>query len=86
MADTTNLKWRFCSVCRRNHEEGRKHIFTAGHKTKLSTLMAKFVKKVSFFIYFISSKYSGDVKTVACAEFRSLQGILKGHARLPRVT
>ena len=86
MADNKNLmKWRFCSVCRRNHEQGRKHIFTASHKTKLSVLMAKFVKKVSL-IFFISSNYSGDVKTVACAVFRSLQkqGILKGHTSVAK--
>lgn len=47
MAESVKVKWRFCSICRRNHDEGRKHIFTAGHKAKLSTLMTKFIKKVS---------------------------------------
>ena len=46
---TAQKKWKFCSVCRRNHDGGRKHIFTAGHKGKLSTLMVKFSKKVSFY-------------------------------------
>ena len=38
--------WRFCSVCKRNHEEGRKHIFTRKHVNKLKILMGKFLKKV----------------------------------------
>ncbi len=42
--------WRYCSVCRRNHEEGRKHIFTKGHVSKLKTLMGKFMKKVASYI------------------------------------
>ena len=40
-------QWRYCGVCRRNHEEGRKHIFTKQHKSRLSILMSKFTKKVS---------------------------------------
>ena len=39
-------EWRYCGVCRRNHEEGRKHIFTKQHKSRLSILMSKFTKKV----------------------------------------
>lgn len=38
--------WRYCSVCRRNHDEGRKHIFTKQHKNRLSVIMSKFTKKV----------------------------------------
>ena len=39
--------WRYCSVCRRNHDQGRKHIFTKQHKSRLSVLMSKFTKKVA---------------------------------------
>ena len=39
-------KWRYCSVCRRNHDEGRKHIFTKQHKNRLSVILSKFTKKV----------------------------------------
>ncbi len=38
--------WRYCSVCRKNHEEERKHIFTKKHLSKLKILMGKFLKKV----------------------------------------
>ena len=40
-------KWRYCSVCRRNHDEGRKHIFTKQHKNRLSVILSKFTKKVA---------------------------------------
>jgi hypothetical protein len=46
MADEKE-KWSFCGVCRRNHDGGRKHIFSSHHKAKLATLLAKFSKKVS---------------------------------------
>lgn len=39
-------RWSFCGVCKRNHEEGRKHIFSSHHKDKLSSQLAKFTKKV----------------------------------------
>ena len=39
-------KWSYCSVCRRNHDEGRPHIFTTQHKTALATILGKFSKKV----------------------------------------
>ena len=45
--------WRYCSVCKRNHEEGRKHIFTKKHISKLKILMGKFLKKV----YYINQIY-----------------------------
>lgn len=41
-------RWSFCGVCRRNHEERRKHIFSTHHKAKLSAMLTKFSKKVSF--------------------------------------
>ena len=43
-------KWRYCSVCRRNHDEGRKHIFTKQHKNRLSVILSKFTKKVDMAI------------------------------------
>ena len=39
-------EWRYCSVCRRNHDDERKHIFTKQHKSKLAVIMSKFTKKV----------------------------------------
>ena len=44
-------KWRYCSVCRRNHDEGRKHIFTKQHKSRLSVILGKFTKKVAWLYY-----------------------------------
>ena len=42
--------WQYCSVCRRNHDEGRKHIFTKQHKNRLSVVLSKFTKKVNLYI------------------------------------
>ena len=44
-------KWRYCSVCRRNHDEERKHIFTKQHKNRLSVILSKFTKKVEYYGY-----------------------------------
>ena len=42
-------KWSFCDVCRRNHEQGKKHIFSNHHKDKLAKILTKFSKKVRRF-------------------------------------
>lgn len=36
----------YCTVCRRNHNDGRKHIFTRQHKKRLVEIIDKFAKKV----------------------------------------
>lgn len=36
----------FCSLCRLNHDKGRKHIYSKKHKALLSKLLTKFGKKV----------------------------------------
>ncbi|KAK2566605.1 TITAN-like protein [Acropora cervicornis] len=36
----------FCSVCRLNHDKGRKHIYSKKHKALLSKLLTRFGKKV----------------------------------------
>lgn len=36
----------YCSVCRYNHSEGRKHVYVKSHQQKLSTLLNKFSEKV----------------------------------------
>lgn len=40
-------EWTFCGVCKRNHGEGRKHIFSTHHKARLATVLSKFSEKVS---------------------------------------
>ena len=51
MADRTDEdevkgQFLFCSVCRLNHDKGRKHIYSKKHKALLSKLLTKFGKKV----------------------------------------
>ena len=51
MADRTNEdevkgQFLFCTVCRLNHDKGRKHIYSKKHKALLSKLLTKFGKKV----------------------------------------
>ena len=50
MADSgsraTSIQYTYCAVCRRNHDQGRKHIFTKHHKEKLAGILAKILKKV----------------------------------------
>ena len=41
-----SIQYRYCAVCRRNHDQGRKHIFTKHHKEKLAGILAKMLKKV----------------------------------------
>ena len=65
--------WRFCSVCKRNHEEGRKHIFTKKHVNKLKILMGKFLKKVLLSIQMISSN---TLLMVYCSQARSARRCL----------
>ena len=36
----------YCSVCRYNHSEGRKHIYVKSHQQKLSVILNKFGEKV----------------------------------------
>jgi hypothetical protein len=45
-AKTTHVEYQYCTVCRRNHNDGRKHIFTQQHKAKLSEIIKKFSKKI----------------------------------------
>ena len=44
MAD--ELRCEYCSVCRYNHSEGRKHIYVKSHQQKLSVILNKFGEKV----------------------------------------
>ena len=39
-------KCEYCSVCRYNHSEGRKHIYVKSHQQKLSVILNKFSEKV----------------------------------------
>ena len=47
MASVEKAKWHYCVICRSNHSEGRKHIFTTKHKTQLAAVLGKFSKKVT---------------------------------------
>lgn len=50
MAESTDEvkgQFLFCPVCRLNHDQGRKHIYTRKHKTLLGKILLKFGKKVS---------------------------------------
>ena len=45
--DSKHMKqYRYCTVCRRHHDRGRKHIFTKHHKEKLAGTLANLLKKV----------------------------------------
>lgn len=48
MAESTVEKGQFlfCSLCRLNHDRGRKHIYSRKHKTLLGKILMKFGKKV----------------------------------------
>lgn len=49
MAESTDEvkgQFLFCPVCRLNHDQGRKHIYTRKHKTLLGKILLKFGKKV----------------------------------------
>jgi len=49
MAESTDEvkgQFLFCSLCRLNHDQGRKHIYTRKHKTLLGKILMKFGKKV----------------------------------------
>ena len=39
-------KCEYCSVCRYNHSEGRKHVYVKSHQQKLSVILNKFSEKV----------------------------------------
>ena len=43
---TRVTNYRYCAVCRRHHDQGRKHIFTKHHEKKLAGILAKLLKKV----------------------------------------
>lgn len=45
--DEVKGQFLFCPVCRLNHDQGRKHIYTRKHKTLLGKILLKFGKKVS---------------------------------------
>ena len=47
MADLKEREYLFCSLCRQNHDQGRKHIYTRKHKNNLDNILKKFLKKVS---------------------------------------
>ena len=39
-------QFMFCTICRLNHDQGRKHIYSRKHKTLLGKILIKFGKKV----------------------------------------
>ena len=43
-------QYKYCSVCRRNHNDGRGHIFSKKHKTRLNTVLSKFGKKANTYM------------------------------------
>ena len=47
-AETNEVKGQFlfCSLCRLNHDQGRKHTYSRKHKTLLGKILMKFGKKV----------------------------------------
>lgn len=49
MSKSAQAEARFCVVCCRHHEQGRSHIFTTKHKTRLGTILTKFSNKVFLF-------------------------------------
>ncbi|XP_031558968.1 coiled-coil domain-containing protein 84-like [Actinia tenebrosa] len=47
MADEQSSKdFAFCVLCRKNHDQGRKHIYSKKHKKALENVLLKFGKKV----------------------------------------
>ncbi|XP_065843962.1 centrosomal AT-AC splicing factor-like [Oscarella lobularis] len=43
---TKNAEYTFCSVCRLNHNAGRKHIYSKTHTSKLGSLITRFTSKL----------------------------------------
>ena len=43
---SSKTEYNFCKVCKRNHSDGRKHIYYKRHKEKLDIILKKFVNKV----------------------------------------
>lgn len=41
-----NVEYQFCKICKRNHNDGRKHIYSNKHKQKLASVLKKFGSKV----------------------------------------
>ena len=50
--------YAYCTVCRRNHDEGRKHIFVKQHKKRLAEILEKFAKKVDNLCSLKLNKYN----------------------------
>ena len=46
MSDTRSDECEYCSVCRYNHSEGRKHVYVKSHQQKLWVILNKFGEKV----------------------------------------
>ena len=44
--DEVRGQFTFCSLCRINHDLGRKHIYSRKHKSVLGKIMTKFGRKV----------------------------------------
>lgn len=44
--DGAKGQFLFCIICRINHDQGRKHIYSRKHRTLLSQVLIKFGKKV----------------------------------------
>jgi hypothetical protein len=57
MADEECSKdYVFCALCRKNHDQGRKHVYSKKHSKVLESVLSKFGRKVrsDFLVYKIN--------------------------------
>ncbi|XP_013390184.1 coiled-coil domain-containing protein 84 [Lingula anatina] len=43
---TSFIQFTYCSICRQNHQQGKKHVFSKGHRGIVKNIVDKFYKKV----------------------------------------
>lgn len=41
------IQFCFCKICRRNHQDGKKHVYTKYHRNTLNNLLGRFSKKIN---------------------------------------
>ena len=44
---TSFVQFERCDLCRRNHTQGRKHVYSEKHQEIIKNILQKFKKKVS---------------------------------------
>ncbi|XP_011626937.1 TITAN-like protein isoform X1 [Amborella trichopoda] len=67
--ESSTQRFEFCSVCRLNHDQGRRHNYFPSHKSSFSLLLSKFKSKIQDVRFFLKNPSVLKPEDVSCNRF-----------------